>query len=473
MAERVGAQLVTFVVSIVLARLLDPSVYGLIAIMNVFIVLSQVFIDSGLGNALIQKKDADSTDFSTVFYTNVLFCAVIYVILFACSPLIAGFYEAPELSSMLRVMGIAVLFAGVKNVQQAYVARNMMFKKFFFSTLFGTITAAVVGITMAFMGCGAWALIAQSLINTAIDTLVLWITVKWRPTREFSFERLMGLFSFGWKILVSTIIDRIYNNLITLIIGKVYNSEDLAYYNQGDKLPNMLITNLAISIDSVLLPTMASEQDNLKRMKEITRRAVLTGLYILAPAMLGLVAVATPLVRLLLTEKWLPCVFYMQVFAVTYMIYTVHTANLNAIEALGRSDIYLKQEVLKTVIDLGVTLVTVFISVKALAISYIFTDIISMVINMWPNKKLIDYGVAEQLKDMAPTVLVALAMAVIIYPVQWLGLPDAVTLLIQVPAGVAIYVLGSKLFKLESFDYVMGIAKTYINKIKHRGEAAE
>lgn len=196
-AERCGAQFVTFFVSIILARLLEPKVYGTVAIVTIFITILQVFVDSGLGNALIQKKDADSKDYSSVFYANIVFCIVIYILLFLAAPLISAFYNLPELTSMIRVMGFTIIISGIKNVQQAYVSKNMMFKKFFFSTLIGTIVAAVVGIYMAFAGFGVWAIIVQNLVNQLIDTAILWKTVKWRPTREFSFSRLKSLFSYG------------------------------------------------------------------------------------------------------------------------------------------------------------------------------------------------------------------------------------------------------------------------------------
>ena len=200
-AERVGAQLVAFIVSIVLARILEPSAYGVVALITVITTIMQVFVDSGLGTALIQKKDADNLDFSTVFYTNIVFCALLYIGLFFASPYIADFYNDPNLVPYIRVLGLTVLISGIKNVQQAYVSRHMMFKKFFFSTLGGTLTAGVVGVIMALLGAGVWALVAQHVINLSIDTFILWIIVKWRPKLKFSFTRLKGLFSFGWKLL--------------------------------------------------------------------------------------------------------------------------------------------------------------------------------------------------------------------------------------------------------------------------------
>ena len=344
--ERVGAQLVQFIVSIVLARILDPSVYGTVALITVFTTIMQVFVDSGLGNALIQKKNADDIDFSTVFYTNIIFCLFLYGVMWFSAPAIAHFYRQAELVPYVRVLSLTIVVSGVKNIQQAYVSRKMLFKRFFFATLAGTIGAAVLGITMALHGAGVWAIIAQQLFNLTVDTCVLWITVRWRPIRAFSFQRLKGLFSYGWKLLVSSLLDTGYNNLRQLLIGKIYSSSDLAYYNQGDKFPSVIVTNINTSIDSVLLPAMSSEQDHKDQVKNMTRRAIKTSTYIMAPLMIGLAACSKEVVALILTDKWLPCVPYLQIFCFSYMIWPLHTANLNAIKALGRSDMFLKLEII-------------------------------------------------------------------------------------------------------------------------------
>ena len=251
-AERCGAQLVTFVVSIVLARILSPDDYGTVALVTVFTTILQVFVDSGLGTALIQKKNADDLDFSSVFYFNFVVCLVLYAGMFLAAPLIASFYNDLTLTPIIRVISLTIVISGVKGIQQSFVSRNMLFKRFFFSTLGGTIFSAIIGIAMAYAGCGVWAIVAQQLSNTAIDTLILWLTVKWRPKKMFSWERLKTLFSFGWKLLISSLLDTVYSNIRSLVIGKMYSPSDLAYYNQGDKLPSTVITNINTSIASVL-----------------------------------------------------------------------------------------------------------------------------------------------------------------------------------------------------------------------------
>ena len=473
LAERSGAQIVQLVVSIVLARLLAPTDYGVVALMNVFISILSVFINCGLGSALIQKKDADDVDFSTVFFAQLIFCGVIYTGLFITAPFISEFYNMPEMTPMIRVLGLTLVIAAVKNVQVSYVSRNMQFKRFFFATLGGTIGAAGVGIGMACLGFGAWALIAQSLFNNAVDTLILWITVKWRPIKVFSFIRLRKLFSFAWKLLVSALIDSVYNNLRSLIIGKVYSAQDLAFYNKGQSWPSVIVDNINSSIDSVLLPSMSSVQDSRESVKSMTRRAIKTSTYVIAPIMMIFAFCGTPLVRLILSEKWLPLVPFQIIFCISYMFYPIHTANLNAIKAMGRSDIFLKLEIIKKAVGLIALAITVPISVMAMGYSLLFTSLTSQIINTWPNKKLLNYGYLEQLKDILPGILLAVFMGCCIYPIQFIGLPDIVTLCIQVPLGAVIYIGGSKIFKLESFTYLWNMVKPVLKKIFNRKKEQE
>ena len=387
--ERIGAQGVKLIVEILLARILLPEDYGSIALVTVFITVLNVFVDSGLGNALIQKKDADNVDFSSVFWFNIVWCVLLYAMLFAASPLVGRFYRRPDLTPVLRVLGLQLIISGVKNVEQAYVSRTLQFKRFFFATLGGTVGAAVIGIWMAYHGFGVWALVAQHLFNTLVDTIVLWITVKWRPIFVFSFERFKKLFSYGWKLLVSQLLNTTYGEIRQLVIGRLYSSSDLAYYNRGGQFPRLFVTNVNYSIDSVLLPVMSKAQDDRTVVRAMTRRAISVSTFILAPLMMGLAFVGEPFVKLILTEKWLPSVPFMRVFCITYMFYPIHTANLNAIKAMGRSDLFLKLEIIKKVVGMIALIITMNISVMAMAYSAIVTSIINQVINSWPNRKLL------------------------------------------------------------------------------------
>ena len=465
-AERSGAQLVTFIVSIILARLLSPDEYGTIALVTVFTTILQVFVDSGFGVALIQKKDADDLDFSTVFYFNLAICIVLYVGMFFAAPAIASFYEKPELTSVIRALSFTLVISGIKNVQQAFVSRNLIFRKFFFATFTGTVLAAIIGVTMVYMGYGIWALVVQQLTNAAVGTIILWIAVKWRPKLAFSWKSLTGLFAYGWKLLVSSLLVAIYNNIRQLVIGKMYTTEDLAFYNKGNLYPAAIVSNISTSIDSVLLPTMAAAQDDTERLKAMTKRAIGISSYIMWPAMIGFCVCAEPLVRLLLTDKWLPCVPFLQIFCINYALFPIQTANLNAIKALGRSDIFLKLEIIKRIVGIVALAATVWFGPLAMAYSLLFATVIETLLNAYPNSKLLNYRPAEQIKDIIPPMLVAVAMGGIVYCVELLGLNDILTLVIQVPLGIALYVLGSKLFHLEGFEYVLGLIKTARNSKK-------
>lgn len=459
-AERCGAQLVTFIVSIVLARILSPNDYGTIALVTVFITILQVFIDSGLSTALIQKKDADDLDFSSVFYFNFVVCIILYLLMFFSAPYIAKFYNDLLLTPIIRVISLTLIISGVKGVQQSYVSRNMLFKRFFFSTLGGTIFSAVLGIAMAYAGFGVWAIVFQQLSNNTIDTLILWITVKWRPVKKFSWLRLKNLLSFGWKLLASSLLDTVYNNLRNMIIGKLYTSADLAFYNQGDKFPKLIVTNINTSIDSVLLPTMSNEQDNPVRVKEMTRRAIQTSTYIMAPLMIGLAFCAEPIVRLVLTDKWLPCVPYLRIFCVTYLFWPIHTANLNAINSMGRSDLFLKLEILKKIIGMILLLSTMWFGVMAMAYSLLISSFTSQLINTWPNRYLLKYSYIDQIKDILPNIVMALIMGGFVYFISYLNLPILVSLVVQILSGGIIYLILSILTKNDSFIYLINILKS-------------
>ena len=467
--ERCGAQVVAFVVSIVLARLLDPALYGRIALVTVITSILNVFVDSGMANALIQKKDTDDLDYSSVFYFNVAFCLVLYLGLFLAAPLLSRFYHDSSLVPVFRVLGLTIVISGVKNVQQAYVAKTMQFRRFFFSTLGGTVLSAIVGITMAYRGFGIWALVTQQVLNAAVNTAILWLTVGWKPRRIFSLERLKGLVSYGWKILVSGLLDTVYLKLYQLVVGLRYTEADLAFYNKADQMPLLLVENINNSIDSVLLPVLSAEQDSRESVRAMTQRAIKTSTYIMMPLMAGLAVCAEPLIRLLLTEKWLPCVPYMRIFCIVYAFYPLHTANLSAIKALGRSDIFLKLEVLKELVSIVLLLVTMRYGVYAIALGLLVSSVASQLINSWPNRKMLGYTYPQQLRDMAPAILLSLLMAACVWPIQRLGLSDFVTLVIQVPLGVAVYAGVSAALKLESFRFLLEV----IARLWHRKAGTE
>ncbi len=468
LGERFGAKMVQFIVQIVLAKMLAPKLMGTIGLILVFIEVLQIFIESGLGNALIQKKDADDLDFSSVFYFNCLICGVAYLLMFFGAPFIADFYNKPELTSIIRVMSLVLIVSGMKNVQQAYVSRNMMFKRFFFATLIGTVIAAVVGITMAYTGFGLWAIVAQNLVNVTVDTMILWLTVKWRPKKCFSFQRLKYLYSYGWKLFASSLMEVIYLKLRSLIIGKRYSDESLAFYTYGEYFPQFITSILNSSLDSVLLPSMAKVQDSKEHVKNMTRRSIKIGTFIMMPFMVGIMVCASPVVRLVLTEDWLPVVPYLRILCISYAFMPIHTANLNAIKAIGRSDTYLKLEIIKKFVDFGTILATMFISVKAMVYGVLVASIISQVINAWPNKKLLGYSYFEQVVDMIPQIIASAIMGVVIYPISFINMHYILMLAIQVPLGVVVYIICSKLMHIDSFEYLLDTLKSLLNRKKDK-----
>ena len=468
-AEKFGAQIVSFVVSVILARLIEPSEYGTIALVLVFTNILQVFIDGGLGNALIQKKDADEVDFSTVFFYNLVMCFGLYVLMFFGAPLIAQFYNNDSLVSVIRVLSLALVISGFKNIQKAYITKKMQFKTLFFATLGGTIGSAVLGIIMAYCGYGIWALVAQILFNDAVDAIIIWFTVDWRPKLLFSFERMKGLFSYGGKLLLSSLVDTLYNNLTQLLVGTLYTSADLAYYNKGKQFPQLIISNINSSIDTVLLPAMSVVQDEKKRVKAMTQRAISVNSYIIWPMMVGLAVVAKPLVSIILTDKWLACVPYMRVFCLTLVFYPIHTANLNAMKALGRSDLFLGLSIIKKIIGVLILAVAVQFGVFAMALAGLISSIIETFINAYPNRKLLGYTYWEQMKDVVPSALLAIGMGGVIYLLKFLMFNNLITLIVQVIVGGIIYILGSMVFKFDNLGYLWSIVKK-IRKKENKNE---
>ena len=464
--ERFGAQMITIVVNIILARKLGPGPAGRIAIVMAVINILKVFADSGMGNALIQKKDPDRLDFSSVFFFNLGFSLLLYLGLFLAAPWIAGHYDDTGLTPIIRVLGLILVVSGLYNVQQAYVAKTMQFKRFFFATLGGTLFSAALSIGMVYAGYGIWSLVALQLSNFAVNTCILWFTVDWRPERAFSLTRLRSLLSYGWKLLAASFLDTGYNQLYSLIIGKRFPKAELGQFDKGRNWPDQITTSINASLDSVLLPVLSEEQDDRNSVREMTRRAIKTSSYIMMPVMAGLAACAEPLVHLLLKDQWLPCVPYMQIFCVIYAFYPLHTANLNAIKAMGRSDVFLKLELLKTGTGIVILFFTVPYGVMAMALGMLFNDILCQVINAWPNRRLLDYPYLQQLKDMLPSILLSLVMAACVWAVTKAGLGDLPTLLIQIPLGVLLYVAGSRILKIDSFGYILDTMKKMRNRRK-------
>lgn len=468
-AERIGAQAITFVLSIILARLLSPSDYGAIAILLIFITIADVFVNAGFGSALIQKKDADNLDFSSVFYFSFLFSVFIYAVIYLAAPFVADFYNMPVLQSTLQVLALRIPVAAINSVQQAYVSRNMQFKKFFYSTLSGTAASAVVGITMAYNGYGIWSLVGQYLSNAVINTIVLFSVINWRPQLIFSLQRLKSLFSYGWKLLLSGLLDTGYQSLNSLLIGKFYTPADLAFFDTGKKFPMVIVTNINSSISSVLFPALASEQDKPERVKAHTRKAIQISSYIMWPMMLGMAACADNIVSLVLTDKWLPAVPYLQIACITYGLWPIHTANLQAINAMGRSDIFLKLEIVKKFVGISILIFTMQYGVLAIALGGILGGMISTFINAYPNGYLLKYSYWEQLRDILPSFLLAFVIAISLdyfnnYFNNYFN-SEVVVIFIDIFLFIMAYILISRFFKFNAYIY---LEQQILDLVKHR-----
>lgn len=464
--EKSGNQIVSFFISIILARLLMPSVYGTIAIINVFIKLLNTFIDSGMATALIQKKDADELDFSTLFCFNLLFSIILYIIMFVFAPFIASFYNDILLEKYIRVLSISLILAGFGNILNSYIYRNFLFKKIFFIHMITNIISGSFCIFLAYNDWGIWALIVHILSDRALSIIATFIFLKWFPKIQFSYERLKSLFDFGSKILISKLLEKGYSQLGTLIIGKYYTKEDLAFYGKGHLFPGLIIDNATTSIDGVLFPIMSKEQNSIENIKDITRRSIMTSTYIIMPIMVGLAVIAEPLVKILLTEKWISCVFYLRIACFSYMFYPLHTANLNAIKAIGKSDVFMYLEFIKKIVGLIVMMSTIWISIKVFALSSIITGIISQIINTWPNKKLLNYSYISQIKDIGPQIFISFLMGLIIYPLSLLKINNFYIIVIMIASGCLFYITISFIFQLESFKYIWKKVQTIFDDYK-------
>lgn len=463
-AERMLAQIVTLVVSIVLARMLLPEDYGVISMVTVFITIANVFVVEGIPSALIQKKDADDEDFSSVFYFNLIFSVILYIILFFAAPLIADFYESPVLIPVVRVMSLRLIVAAVNSVQHSYVSRHMMFKKYFWSTLFGTLLSGGVGIVMAYAGYGIWALVAQYMVNTTVDTIVLFITVKWRPINFFCLKKIKELLSFGWKILFESVCNVTVGQLQNLIIGKAYTSSDLAYYTKGQQFPSLIVTNITTSIGAVLFPAMANEQDDKKRVLKMLRKSVRMSSYVVYPMLTGLVAVATPFVSLVLTNKWIETVPYLQVFCLLNAPTVGMIPRHQALNGTGRSDVFMNEHIIARIVSIIVLLFTFRISILAILLGSLLSTAILTVIIAYTSKKYNGYDYRDQIKDILPTLIGCIIMGIPVCLITYLGLPNVMTLVLQVIVGVVIYVGYSKIFKLEEFE----ICISFMTSLKKR-----
>ena len=455
--ERFGVQGVQFILQIILARLLSPDLYGVLGIMIIFTTLANVFIQNGFNTSLIQGKEVTEEDYSSVFWITMASAVLLYIIIFLTAPFIAEFYEMPEITAPFRVLAIVLIPGAVNSIQVAKVSRDMDFKKIFTGNIAAVIISGIAGIAIAYNGGGLWALVSQNLINVTVACIVMLFTVKWKPRFVCNFEKISVLFSYGWKLLVSALIYTLYQDLSSLVIGKKYDSGMLGYYNRGKQFPQFIIGAVNGAIQSVLLPAMSSEQDDNSKVKQMMRNSMTLSAYIIFPMMAGLAAIAEPMVSLLLTDKWLPCVPYLQIFCFSFAFWPVHTSNLQAINAVGRSDIFLKLEIIKKMYGIIILLIAIFCfdSPIAIAMTGAVTALLSSFVNAFPNKSLIGYSYFDQMKDIMPSFIMASIMFTAVYFIGKIGLNNILTLVIQIVSGVGIYLLLSLITKNRPFGVIV------------------
>lgn len=456
-AERVGAQLVTLVISIVLARLLSPDHYGTISIILIFINIANVFVASGFTSSLIQKKDSDELDFSTIFYFNLVFSTVLYGVIFVIAPYIEAYFGMPDLGLALRILGLKIPVTAFNSIQQAYVAKHMLFRKLFWATLGGTIASAFVGIWMAYKGYGVFALVGQYLTNGFIDTVMLWFIIKWRPIRKFSMVRFKSLYSYGWRNLLTYLVRTIYDDIYSFVIGKKYSSADLAFYTKGKQYPNLIVSNMNTSLCSVLFPAFVRYQDDIPKLKDALRRSIKLGSYVLSPFLVGFAVCAEPFIKLLLTEKWLECVPYLQVVCFYQLLIPMSSANLQVVKSLGRGDVLLKLEITKRIAGIVILLVSMQFGVFAIALGAALATVFNSIMDVLASKKLVGYSYFEQLKDFLGSVSISLIMGAAIYGLKFLIANPVLLLTAQVAAGVIVFVGLSYITKNSNFQFLLNI----------------
>lgn len=452
--EKTSSQVAGFIISIILARLLLPSDYGIIAMTLIFLSVADVLVTSGFSSALVQKIKVDDVDFSSIFWAELAFSIIIYVFIFFVAPYLSTCFDNPLLGEVFRVLGIRLPLGVYNSIQQAYVTRAMRFKKFFYSTLLATLLSGLVGVYFAYEGIGVWALVIQNLTSLIITTLVLFFIVPWRPQFVFSMDRFNSLIGFGWRFAVTNFIGVIFNQIRSFVIGLKYTSADLAYYNRGEQIPSVVETNIENALISVLFPAFSRMQDDPMAIKNMLRKTMRIGAFFIFPIMLGILAIAHNLVLVILTDKWMACIPFIQAFCVNQCIGFLGAINLQTLNGLGRVDISLKLEFIKKPIFLCVILLTMGISPLALVFGGIVYNVIVFIINSFPNRKLIDYKIGDQIKDVIVPFVMAIIMSLVVLRVEFTLLPIWGNLVLQILIGIAVYVFLAYIFMNRDFMFI-------------------
>ena len=454
--EQGGASVITLAVQVVMARLLAPAEFGMLAIMLVFVNVGNVIVQSGLNTALIQAPDATERDCSTVFWMSLVTSLVLYLAIFFASPAIAEFYAMPDLVAPLRVLVLILVINAYNSIQEALVARRFEFRKTFRSTVVAAVVSGTLGIACALLGGGIWALVVQQLLYQLCKCLVLALQIPWKPQLAFEPERARMLFRFAWKLLVSGILNQVNQSVSDLIIGKQFTSSELGLVSQGKKYPYALGSLLDGAIQPVMLSAVSRVQDSLADVKRLARRALKTSTFLIVPAMALFALVAAPVVRLLLGEQWLPCVPFLQTYCFIYAMLPIHTTNLQVLNGVGRSDLFLKLEITKCLLGLAILSFTAFVvrELYAIVAGYVVSAVLATFINARPNKRVIDYAYLEQLRDICPAFLLSAVALVAAAPLSLLGLPDIALIALQAVVMALVYLGVAAVLRVEEFSYI-------------------
>jgi teichuronic acid exporter len=447
-----GNQLVQFVIGIILARLLTPNDYGLVGMVMVFIIISQTFVDSGFSQALIRKILIDKKDYSTVFFFNISISTLIYLVILVFSPLIGNFFNQKELVPLLKVLSLILIIDSFMIVQKIILIKNIDFKMQAKLSMIANVSSGIIGIALAYYGFGVWSLVYRTILNSIFQSSLMWIFTKWRPSLEFSFTSLKSMFSFGSKILLSSLINNIYLNVNYFIIGKYFPINELGFYTRADQFKNLLSNNLTMTIQRVSYPALASIQEDNLRLKQGYKTIIKLTMFISFTLMFGLAAVAKPMVLTLIGEKWLGCVEYLQLLCFAGVLYPLHALNLNILNVKGRSDLYLRLEVIKKILVVPVVLVGIALGIKAMIIGMIVNSVVAYYINAYYSGRLINYPIKEQFKDIFPSFALAVSVGTIVFICgNYMPLSAILRLTTQTLIGIGLTVLFSEVIRLDEF----------------------
>ena len=457
--DRFSAQGIQFVFSILIARLLVPEDYGVIAMLNIFLAVSQTFIDSGFSTALIRKVDRTETDFSTVFYFNIAVAVIFYIVLFFSAPTIANFYNTPLLESITKIVALNLIIGSLSGIHNAKLSIAIDFKSRAKVSIISTLLTGAVGLWMAYSGYGVWALVVQSLFSGIIRTVMLWMTVKWHPQLVFSWKSFKELFSFGSKLLTSNMISTLYENLYTIVIGKKFSSVDLGYYSRASGLAEFPSSNITGVLQGVTFPVLSSIQNDEDRLADAHKHFIRISAFVVFPLMVGLAAVADPFIKILLTDKWDGAILLLQIICFAMMWYPVHAINLNILQVKGRSDYYLKLEVIKKLQGIIILLITIPLGIIGMCAGRVISSIISLVWNTYYTKKLINYGFVNQMKDLLHIIVHSLVMGFIVLLVMYFMPTIWVKLIVGVLSGMVYYIFGAYVMRFPEMDELLTILK--------------